>query len=756
MSVIKEVALPAVAGGAIWSCEIGHSALLDGVDDYLSRTPASTGNRKTWTFSTWFKPCDLDYTTAAVLLSAVNGSANTEIYLDGAAPDGRVVVQHYDDGHTMYVKTDAVFVDPTAHYHLLVHVDTTQAADTDRAKIWVNGVQITAGASPTWPAQNFETNMNSTVPHAVGARASSALYKLESYLSETHLVDGQALTPDAFGEWSGIVSGLWAPKAYTGAYGTNGFRLDFGNAADLGADVSGNGNDWTVNGSPMQTLDTPTNTYPTLNPLHWLGSRATPVTFSEGNLRVVQGASAYGHYASTIALPKVGKWYFECAFNSDYPSCGVGGSANMNVAWAFSGTIYTATTHQTGITPVLGSGDVVSVLYDADAATVTFMRNNMAHGTAVDISAHMADDLFAMAGDWDSASATDITARFGATGFTYAPPDGLLPLCAANLPDPAILRSSTVADIVLREGTGAAANVASLEFQPDFVNIKDRDTTHQWMLFDSVRGAAKYLNTNGTNPEGADAETLKSFNAAGYTLGSTTWMNQSGDSFLDLCLKAGVGQGFEIVAYAGTGVARTVAHNLGKAPTFMLVKRLTNGGGNWLVYHTALGDGKYLVLNGAGAVGTGSYVDQPTSMTFRVGDQGDVNAVGESYAACLFADSDIFKAFSYTGNGLADGPFVNLGGRPLAIPFWKGCGTTNWFNFDAMRNPNNPIDHYLLPSAPNAEGTDTYAHFTSAGMKIQTALGGREHGKPDLCGPRNPAINQIFKCILGGYHVETP
>jgi hypothetical protein len=157
--------------------------------------------------------------------------------------------------------TTAQYRDPSAWYHLVVALDTTQATASDRCKMYVNGVQVTAFGTATYPSLNQELQYNDAILHAT--RHPSGDYKFVGYLADTYFVDGTALDPTSFGEFK---SGVWIPKAYTGSYGTNGFHLEYdGNANDS----SGTGNNWTatniVAGDYM--LDSPTNNYATLNPL---------------------------------------------------------------------------------------------------------------------------------------------------------------------------------------------------------------------------------------------------------------------------------------------------------------------------------------------------------------------------------------------------------------------------------------------------------------------------------------------------------
>ncbi|MEF2230876.1 MAG: hypothetical protein V3571_08105 [Pseudodesulfovibrio sp.] len=620
----------------IWPEAVEYSALFTAADS-LSRTPAGAGNRRTWTFHTCYKPSfSIDASADRCLLSAGSAGATATTVQLGQWPNGmhKFMLFNRIAGTITLQYTGAFLEDHTEHYDIAVAIDTTQVTESERVKAWING-RAMALTTVVACVQNQETQVNNGVLHRFAEQAYYLGAKGEGYYAHAHLVDGQALTPDAFGEWSGKVTGLWVPKKYAGTYGTNGFHLDFSNAAAMGADASGQANDWTVNGSPVQTLDTPTNNHCTLNPL----DPATTGTLSGGNLTVAGGV------ATVTMRPETGKWSYKKDGAEQLYDAAVSGQFN----------------------PVLAAGT-----YD-----------------------------------------------FGASGYT--PTAGYATLCAANLPEPIVLRSSTVADIVLREGTGAEASVTSLEFAPDWLLVKDRDAALNWILGDTKRGATHYLSINTTTVDNTAAQTFKALNADGYTLGTDVWLNTAGDSFLDLCLKAGADQGFAIVTYTGTGAARTVPHTLGKAPTFMVVKAL-NSPQNWLVYHVALGAAKRLALNLADAAATSSAPwnnTEPTSTEFTVGASGGTNASGIQYIAYLCTDSDIFKAFSYTGNGSTDGPFVHLGGKPLCLPFVRSTADGLYWNFcSGAQTPMNPIDRFLYPDLANAEATRDCWRFAASGFKV--------------------------------------
>lgn len=265
--------------------------------------------------------------------------------------------------------------------------------------------------------------------------------------------------------------------------------------------------------------------------------------------------------------------------------------------------------------------------------------------------------------------------------------------------------------------------VTGLEFQPDLVKIKAYNSAQSWNDYDSGRGVFKSLSTDTTGVEVSAGNTLTAFNADGYSLGDSAVVNGTGINFLDLCLKAGPEQGFEIVKYTGDGVAgRTVAHNLGKAPTFMIVKRL-DAVGNWYTYHKALGaeHTTFLDLTDTSYNNPTYWNDkEPTSTQLTLGNAAGVNASGGEYLAYLFTDSDIFKAFSYIGNGLNAGPKVELGGKILHIPFWKNtAAATSWPVFNPLMNPVNEGKRILYADTNAAEeASNKIAMISSTGLTL--------------------------------------
>jgi len=186
---------------------------------YLARTPLSAGNRRTWTWSGWVKLGTLDV-NRVFFDASPSSTSQTRIRVEsGNALD----MIHYTGSTVLRLKTTALFRDPSAWYHFVISVDTTQSTAADRMSMYVNGVEQTSFSSRTDPSQNLETNFNNNIEHRISSRDYANDQYWDGYLTEVNWIDGQALDADDFGEYD--ANGTWKAKQYTGTYGTNGFYL---------------------------------------------------------------------------------------------------------------------------------------------------------------------------------------------------------------------------------------------------------------------------------------------------------------------------------------------------------------------------------------------------------------------------------------------------------------------------------------------------------------------------------------------------
>jgi len=332
---------PVVGGNESKGYEISNSLRFnDGDSASLARTPSSEGNRDTFTISFWFKRGVQG--TRQFLINSWGGSTNDYAQIEITSSDGINVQNTVSNTSQLDLRTNRKFRDSSAWYHIVLAVDSTQSTASNRAKLYVNGVQETSFSTETYMSQNNDTYFNDDIAHYIGKRGDNSNY-FDGYLTEFHMVDGSQLAQTSFGEFDD--NGVWIPIKYTGTYGTNGFFLQFkqtgtsANASGIGADTSGNTHHWTPDNLAALdvTEDTCTNNFMTLNPISNYYQQST---FSEGNTKTVTASSPYAYDIGTIGLTQ-GKWYWEIK------PTGSSGSDTVYIL-GVSGQQVTANTQQLG------------------------------------------------------------------------------------------------------------------------------------------------------------------------------------------------------------------------------------------------------------------------------------------------------------------------------------------------------------------------------------------------------------------------
>jgi len=205
---------------------------------FLTRTPSSASNRRTWTWSGWVKRANIETFES---IFAAQSSGSNRVRINFGTNHEIQVYGEYTGGssNSINLQTNAKFRDPSGWLHIVLSFDTTQATASNRAKLYVNGTLQTLSTA-TYPAQNDQLEVNTANAHFIGQKGDNSEY-LDGYLSDVYFIDGQALTPTSFAE---EYYGVWAPKVYSGSYGTNGFHLDFETDSQ---DSSGNNNHWIPN-----------------------------------------------------------------------------------------------------------------------------------------------------------------------------------------------------------------------------------------------------------------------------------------------------------------------------------------------------------------------------------------------------------------------------------------------------------------------------------------------------------------------------
>ena len=353
----------------------------DGSSDNLTRSQTS-GNRRTWTFSTWVKRC-----TTGSSQGLANANTTDDDRIQFHSSD--VFRVYFNGAASAFLVTNRLFRDVSAWYHIVVAVDTTQGTASNRIKLYVNGVQETSFSTETYPSQDYDTFFN--VSNTLHVGSSGAAEYMDGYLAETVFIDGSQLDPTSFGE-TDEDTGIWKPIDVSGlTFGTNGFYLDFEDSSALGDDVSGNNNDFTVNNltSVDQSTDTCTNNFATWNGIKPL----TRGALSEGNL-VFTGVSGAETTYSSIGASS-GKWYFEVKGTTNGDRMSVGCAQKF-----VQGDQHQQTTNTNGI----GYDGVTGSLYvnNSDVATYSTYSNNDIIGVALDLDNRKI--YFSVNGTWQNSA----------------------------------------------------------------------------------------------------------------------------------------------------------------------------------------------------------------------------------------------------------------------------------------------------------------------------------------------------------------
>jgi hypothetical protein len=770
MSIISAGGAVVGAGGAA-GYQIERSLRFNSAESaYLNRTPAVAGNRQTWTYSFWIKRSKL---TRVMLLGAyTSGSDVAVIEIDS----DQIGWYDYLSAYRYELRTTQVLRDPSAWYHIMCVLDTTQATSSNRNKIYINGSLVTALTTATYPTEDLDGKFNTAIQHSIGTEGSNVRLTFDGYQTETYFIDGQALDPTSFGEFN-ATTGVWQPIEYTGSYGTQGWFLNFSDnsgvtAATLGADSSGNGNNWTPNGfvvSPVASadndslVDTPTpygtdtgvggevrGNYATLNPL----SKSSFINLANGNLDTSGNtATNEGVCGSTIAV-KTGKWYAEFTMTganvSNRPNYGIIPNSNANftngggdfavtaaMRYGPNGTVYTAGSLQ-GTYSTFTTGNVIGIAIDSDNGAV-YISN---------------DGVFQNSGEVLEPF------NFGQRPFDHAAPTGFKALCTQNLPEPTIVDGGEYFNTVLYTGNGSTQSITGVGFQPDFVWVKARSIAYANRLYDAVRGFTKELYSNLTDAENTEINTITAVSSDGFSLGDALGVNGNTQTFVAWNWKAnGAGvsntdgtitstvsanttSGISICTYTGTGVAATIGHGLGAKPSFFIIKKRTNSGTEygWYCYSSVLDATNHLVLNTTAGSSSSSFLfddTEPSSSApyvFTVGTSPATNEISIDYVAYCFAAIPGYSAFgSYTGNNAADGTFVYLGFRPSFLMIKSTSASTEWVMVDNTRPSTTPgvrnfnlVDTSLYANRAYSEatiGTVDDIDLLSNGFKLRNNTG---------------------------------
>ena len=547
---------------------------------YLSWTPASAGNRKTWTWSGWVKRGNLGATLGLFSSDGTDDATKFELFFSSGDQLGA------QGNSTSFFRTTQVFRDPSAWYHIVLVWDAVNTT----INVYVNGVQVSDWSiSPT--ISNTDYGISRNAEHYLGSRDGGGS-NYDGYLADVHFIDGQALTADDFGE---LKNGVWVAKDYAGTFGTNGFYLTFEDDTQVEAfntvlyRGNGSGNQ-SITGMGMNA------------DLYWIKRRDAAggwncvdtvrgphkrlelhSTGADYNQTLLQSFDSDGFTTGVTGVGESGGSYVAFGWDAGANNAVTGhssvtytgsGTDNMEVSgFPFSPDLLwikerNGTEYHNFFDTVRGSNkilfsNVTNAEVTDDNRVTSFTSNGFKVGT--DSATNTSGDTYVAwawdAGDSDLVSNTDgsITSTVKSSGdFSVITYTGVGPASAAN-------------EITVGHG---------LTSKPDFVIVKRRNSTGDWFVFtDIVDGSNDYLYLNQTAAKGDSGNSVPTDTV--INLGGS--LNTSGGTYVAYAFRNVTGKQ-KFGTYSGTGSDVTV--NVGFRAGFLLVK-WTGGGGasaeNWAI-----------------------------------------------------------------------------------------------------------------------------------------------------------------------------
>jgi hypothetical protein len=391
----------------------------------IYRTAGTPTSTKKFTLSFWLKK---SVNGADQFVFNTTTDANNRSQVEFNTDDEMNFICKVSGTNIGRLRTTRKFRDPSAWYHIVAVLDTTQLTSSNRMKLYVNGVQETVFTTETYPSQDADANVSGT--HTVGSyyNGSSASNYLNGVLTHVHFTDGYAYDASDFGQ-TNATSGIWTAKtAPNVTYGTNGFFLKFENAGNLDLDSSGNNLSFTTSGTLTQNVDTPTNNFGTLNLLSTHGNN----TLTVNNTKIAFTANtSYTNCIGNIGVNN-GRWYAECKLagvTTYYPALGIASMGNATNRYydplytgahlgADEGTAYfkhgniQAAGSNVGNYASFTTGDIIGMYLDLESATKTlkYYKND---GLIVSINITPVDGQFYTFGATGTSSSDIADFNFG-------------------------------------------------------------------------------------------------------------------------------------------------------------------------------------------------------------------------------------------------------------------------------------------------------------------------------------------------------
>lgn len=683
MSIIQGSAMQGASRGFYPKELTGSLRFNDDDSAYLSWTPTSAGNRKTWTFSAWVKRGAI--TGGNQDLFAPNIADQTQIWiLSGGA------IRFYQQNTSVDLQTTPVFRDHSAWYHFVFEVDTTQATASNRIKIYVNGEQITAFDTANYPSQNTDMTWNTTNEHRIGG---ASLSYLDGYLAEVFFIDGTAHDADDFGETK---NGVWVPKNITATdftMGTNGFHLTFEDDTEVEAF-----NTVLYRGQK-----------PTVNSVTGVGFRPSMVWIKErDNTRSHRiYDEVRGAFLEVVPDSTAAEAYSENglrSFDSDGFTVGNDTSTNANgsdyVAWCWDAGANNASTGHSSVTYSGNQTDgtrISGLPFTPDL--VWLKERDSTSGHQLYDSVRGADYGLRS----ESTAAEFSLGEFGGfdkNGFIVNNSNGINQsgqtyvawAWDAGDSDPVSNTDGSITStvkasqangfsIVTFTSNGSSGQTIGhgLGVAPKMVIAKNRSSTGNWWVYHYDIGNANYMELNTTIASTGGANVWSSTHPSSTVVysGLNSLVPTSGHEVVMYCFADVTGKQ-KFGTYTGNGSADGPEVTLGFRPGFVMLKR-TNDTSNWRIYDSSrnpLNDVSHdLYPDTSDSEGTTDairFTDDGFKLVFAGGT--GLNASGSTYIYAAFAGSYSDYITDYNTDGSIDSRVKASDTTGFSIVSYVGTG----------------------------------------------------------------------------------
>jgi hypothetical protein len=381
----------------------------------INRTFGTPTDNLKWTWSAWVKASMAQ--EQGLFHGYVDGSNYAHIEL--ASTGQFKFYNHVSGGASGAIRTTRFLRDPFSWYHLVFVFDSAQSTDTNRMKMYINGLQQTGSelTSVTYPTQSAASKINGAWLHQVGMKLGG--YGFAGEMSHIHFCDGQAYAASDFGSFN-ATDGMWEINTSpTVTYGNNGYFLKMEDSSNLDLDSSSNGATFATTGTLTSTKDNPSNNFCTLNPLY--GKSDVTYAFTNGNNVLSTSGGSGWHQAMGTLAASSGKWYYE-AYANYSPGA-------YNTQLGFASTDFLALTKAAGAIgagaykPSFGLYDVGQLNYSTDSATAQESGSWGSPWTSGDYLMFAVDldngrFYYGKNGTWDATSSSNPVAGTGGYSFT--------------------------------------------------------------------------------------------------------------------------------------------------------------------------------------------------------------------------------------------------------------------------------------------------------------------------------------------------